>query len=761
MPFKSQKLSLVFVLSRALLLGLLVVFTIMLAFLHNYGSQILKSLVNEHLDYIITAQSDNIAQLLWDFEIDKIDVSLKNITDDRRIKSARIIEHSSSGESVFAEKNWDENVAKTSEIKSQDLIYINNQGEKRKIGALQVVLDFTSVQNYLKNALIIGISFFILSFSVLILIFFMLIKRATYPITNLSESLIDADYFTHKIEKPQYATKEINDLFETLINMQFIMQRQTKEIQSQKALLHTIIENLPLGMTVERANGSKEIVIINHKYKKLFGLNSDTRCEDNQLLISAIHEEKDVEFLECLNESVLTKACVKEVADYSANSSKTPFIAKVIKAPIVDENGEVNLLITMVSDETKRHKAHQDTIKAKEEAERANRAKSEFLAHMSHELRTPMNSIIGFTNIVVDEAQLSKENLGMMTTIQKSSNLLLNIVNDILDLSKIETGGITLESIPFNFNENVNLVVDTMLPPASAKSLLIELDIPDNEIGLVLGDPTRFTRVLTNLCSNAIKFTEEGSVKIFINYNMIDNKNVEITFSVTDTGIGIPANKLDHIFEKFSQADDTITRKYGGTGLGLTITKQLVELMGGGIHVESELGKGSTFMIQLPFKKVSTSAQVVDKATDKLVSKNNKSVTNIQDAKILIAEDQKMNQLLLKKLMQRSEIENFDITEDGALALDAFKNANFSYDLVILDCHMPNMTGYEAAENIRKLEREKNAERVPIIAITADAMIGTYDKCINAGMDDYLTKPINEKEFKTALTKWLNYSHLR
>jgi len=327
-------------------------------------------------------------------------------------------------------------------------------------------------------------------------------------------------------------------------------------------------------------------------------------------------------------------------------------------------------------------------------------------------------------------------------------------VNDILDLSKIESNGIILENIPFDFQESIKLVVDTMRPIASAKSLTLELNNPDNDIGLVLGDPTRFSRILTNLCGNAIKFTEEGSVKILINYNATDNENVEITCSVSDTGVGIPADKLDHIFEKFSQADDSITRKYGGTGLGLAITKQLVELMGGEIHVESKPGAGSTFTVQLSFTRTSASDTADENTADTTSLQNIISAIPIQSAKVLIAEDQKMNQILLKKLMERLGVESFDITDDGALALDAYKKSDCSYDLVILDCHMPNMTGYEAAKNMRKLEQEKNAKRVPIIAVTADAMIGTNEKCIEAGMDDYITKPLEATVFKNTLSQW-------
>jgi len=378
MPSKMRKPSFVFVLSRALFLGLLVVFSIMAAFLHFYGSKMLKSSMDDQLDYIITTQSNSIAQLLWDFEVEKIDVSLKNITDDERIKSAQIIEYSDYGESVFAEKNWDEKESKASEIRSHDIVYINDLGEKRALGALRIILDYTSVEASIRNAFITGALFFLVSFFALVVMFLILIKRATNPIVSLSKSLVGADYFTHKIEKPQSSTREIDDLFETLIDMQLIMQSQTQEIQSQKALLDTIIDNLPLGMTVEHANESKEIVIINNMYKKFFGLTSDVVKADNHLLITDIHEKQDAEFLENLNERVVREAFVKEVHDYSANTSKNPFIAKVIKAPIVDENGDVTFLITMVSDETKRYKAHKETLKAKEDAERANKVKSEF-----------------------------------------------------------------------------------------------------------------------------------------------------------------------------------------------------------------------------------------------------------------------------------------------------------------------------------------------------------------------------------------------
>ncbi len=393
----------------------------------------------------------------------------------------------------------------------------------------------------------------------------------------------------------------------------------------------------------------------------------------------------------------------------------------------------------------------------KEKAERANHAKSEFLANMSHELRTPLNSIMGITKMLMEDAPKNSEEKEMTGTVHKSATSLLSIVNDILDLSKIEAGEIILEKIGFDFAEVLSRNIETLAPIASAKGIWLnyKYEKGNETVPYLVGDPTRLSRVLMNLIGNAIKYTSEGCVEVQIKYKELNEQKIELYCSVIDTGIGIPEHKYDLIFEKFSQADETTTRKFGGTGLGLAITKELVEMMHGDIGVDSVEGQGSTFWFKIPFEITDelhdeTSNTEVSCCTDH----DNANRIPVSKARILVAEDHELNQAFIKKLLSRLGFVDYNLVTNGALALQAYQC--FDYDIILMDCHMPEKNGYETTQDIRTLEEESD-KHTPIIALTADAMLGTKDKCLNAGMDDYVSKPIDADRFKYILACWIDF----
>ena len=386
---------------------------------------------------------------------------------------------------------------------------------------------------------------------------------------------------------------------------------------------------------------------------------------------------------------------------------------------------------------------------ARRAADAANSAKSDFLANMSHELRTPLNSIIGMANLLLED-RVTPTQRDMLETVNYSSKNLLDIVNDVIDFSKIESGALELESIPFNVQETVSKVVDMLMPIASSKGLSLSLEIENTPVPNVVGDPTRYARIVTNLASNALKYTEAGDVRVTLGFETMGDHAITLRLSVADTGIGIAQEKLGKIFEKFVQADSSTTRKYGGSGLGLAITKQLVEAMNGTISVTSKEGVGSTFTAIVPFP---TTADVIDDHRTQQIQFAC-GVLPAWQARILVAEDHPLNQAFMKKLLPSIGITRFTIVENGKLALEAV--GRNEADLVFMDCHMPEMNGYEATQAIREAET-MTGYRIPIIAMTANALMGERERCIACGMDEYISKPVSKPLLMQILSNWIRF----
>jgi signal transduction histidine kinase/CheY-like chemotaxis protein len=358
--------------------------------------------------------------------------------------------------------------------------------------------------------------------------------------------------------------------------------------------------------------------------------------------------------------------------------------------------------------------------------------KENFLANMSHEIRTPLNAILGFTSIL-QKTKLENEQKDYVDIIQRSGDNLLSIVNDILDLSKIEAGMLRIEEAPFRVSDIIS-TVETMLSPRAEEKklkLFVNLDVDVPEI--VSGDAVRLTQILVNLVSNSIKFTEDGGVYLRVTMLKMENNTAKLEFLVRDTGIGIPAEKQLTIFDRFEQAEAETTRRFGGTGLGLSIVKNLVELQKGTITLFSNEGHGSSFTVELSFKICEGERTVREIKRHVAISDNNKS-----GIRILIAEDNSMNQRLIRHLL-KSRGYNFDLVFNGVQAIESLKKQ--SYDMVLMDIQMPEMDGYSATRQIR----EELKSTIPVIAMTAHAMSGEREKCIKSGMNDYISKPINEE----------------
>lgn len=386
---------------------------------------------------------------------------------------------------------------------------------------------------------------------------------------------------------------------------------------------------------------------------------------------------------------------------------------------------------------------------AKEQAEKSNAAKSDFLSNMTHELRTPLNSIIGLTNLLATNA-IDAEQKEMFDTVRQSSQLLLSLVNDILDLSRIEAGEVRIESVTFDLKTCVERTLNMLRYIADEKKIALTshfgLQLPP-----LVGDPLRIEQILANLLSNAIKFTDEGSVSVHISHTPIDHSRMNVRIEVSDTGVGISPEKLHGVFDKFVQVNSHIKGQLTGSGLGLAICRQLVKVMGGTMGVESTVGEGSTFWISIPFT-VGYSLYEGD-----LLDNQRASVCGAlrqEGVRILIVEDHPLNQAFIRQLMKRYGLNLYDLVETGPQALEALRKN--TYDLILMDCMIPDLNGYETTKLIRKNE-EGTGTHIPIIAVTANAMQGEAEKCLIAGMDDYIAKPISEQMFVNVLSQWIRF----
>lgn len=366
----------------------------------------------------------------------------------------------------------------------------------------------------------------------------------------------------------------------------------------------------------------------------------------------------------------------------------------------------------------------------------AMRAKSDFLANMSHEIRTPLNAIKGFVDILY-KSEVDRKKQKKLKIIKESSDSLLTIINDILDFSKIDSHKLLVEEVPLNIRDVFNQVIDLFFEKAQEKNIIIKINIDKTLPINILGDIVRIKQVFSNLVSNAIKFAYKNTI-INIEIKYITKTN-EMLCKVIDKGVGIDSKNIKNIFNSFTQEDSTTTRRFGGTGLGLSISKALVELMGGKINVNSELMKGSCFYFTLP----------VSEAMDTKTIESEEIGTGLLKGKILIVEDNKSNQMLMSMLLDDLNLES-EIASDGLKALEAVKKTN--YDLILMDENMPNMNGIEATKQIKSL---KNIKQVPIIAVTANALKGDKEKFIDAGMDNYLSKPIDSNKLEKILRKYL------
>jgi len=610
-----------------------------------------------------------------------------------------------------------------------------------------------------------------------------MLKKKKHPL--LEKQINRASRFTHD------GKYDLEKLFEiisiTYQEQETLMDRygranrlMNNEILENKKFLDLILSNAAEGILGIDTQG--KITFANKTTLSMLGYKKEEIIELNLCkLIYLVHNTSDKDF-SCKDSNLKICLPIKEgimarsEEEFFKRKDGSYFPASYTSTPIIDEKQEITGAVVTFENITQRKKIlkelddHRQNLEkrveekthdlqeaiekieeAKNEAVKANQAKSAFLANMSHEIRTPMNAIVGMSNLMLD-TRLNSEQREWAEAVKTSGDMLLNIINDIIDLSKIEAGKLTLEEISFDLPKTLEEITRIYLYQAQDKGIDIVTKIDPKLPQYVVGDPVRIKQIFTNLISNALKFTNSGNITIRLSKGKISKNIININCSVEDTGIGIEKEKQQKIFEKFSQAEESTTRKYGGTGLGLTIVSELIERMNGKLVLKSKPGKGSRFSFTVALKKSDQKEQHTDNSSPLTNSQGKKTYTQYPMRSALAVDDMRINIMLLQKVLGKFGVD-VDIASNGK---EAFKKAKEKkFDIVFMDCQMPEMDGFEATTAIRKHEKENDTDAVKIVALTADAMTGDREKCLSLGMNDYINKPFQEEDIARVLDLWL------
>ena len=576
-----------------------------------------------------------------------------------------------------------------------------------------------------------------------ILLFPIFINNEFRGFLGFDDCTTERDWTEEEVSILQILANNVSITLERIENLNLI-----DESQSQFKLL---ADNIPGVVFLSEDDEKYSKIYINDKIETLTGYAKEDFLEGRIYLIDLVHK-KDKKLVIEENQKAINSNHPFQL-EYRIQKKSGEYIWIEEFSDTVLKDGKVAYIGGILIDITEK-KAIEKEIKARQFAEASNKAKSDFLANMSHEIRTPLNAIVGFSTLL-NETALDRNQKEYLTTVNQSANILLEVVNDILDFSKIETGKLELEFKKINLYDLVAPVIEIIRFDATKKNINLIFNYDKEIPKYVAIDPLRIKQILLNLLSNAVKFTNKGDVELQIKLHQIKNSQAKILFLVKDSGIGIKKDNQQKIFEPFSQEDNSTTRKYGGTGLGLTITNNILKLMASKLELDSTYKKGSSFFFELELEYWTQNSESAEEKINEMIIAFDDETNNVQknllnkNFKILIVEDNKINMMLTRTLMKKIfPATSLFEAENGLIGIEKF--TQHQPDLILLDVQMPIMNGYEAAQEIRKTNKT-----IPIIALTAGTISGEKEKCIEYGMNDYISKPIDKDLFENTLIKWL------
>ena len=638
---------------------------------------------------------------------------------------------------IFSQKyRWNAQTNSLTEL-NEKLLHLPKDNFTWILNEIQKFKIFCSVVSKIPDE---EIKKFFISFGIKsMLILPIYVKDEMYGILFFNDSTIEREWSTDEIVILSSLANNISTSIERNINEKIIFESEEK--------FKLIANNIPGTVFLSKFDENYTKVYINDEIETLTGYPKEDFLYHNLSFISLIHPDQKSDILVEQYENLNNGKQINSKYQIKRKDGNYVWIEEYADA--IKKDGEIEYIGGIFIDITKQKEA-EDAIKAKDYAVTANKAKSDFLANMSHEIRTPLNGIIGFTDLLKN-TKLEKIQKNYMNTINQSALSLLEIVNDILDFSKIESGKLELDIKKYNLLELTSEVIELIKYDSNIKNINLQLNIESSIPNYIYTDSLRLKQILINLLSNAVKFTENGNVTLKISIlEKIDFENYKLRFSVLDTGIGIKDEYQKIIFEAFSQGDNSTTRKFGGTGLGLTISNQLLGLMNSQLQLKSEYETGSEFYFDINILTTINPDEAIHTPIIHKPEKINNALGH-ESYKILLVEDNKINMLLAKTLVKQI-IPNCSVYEavNGKEAVEKFQI--IKPDLVLMDIQMPFLNGYEATAAIRKLEIGKHT---PIIALTAGTIIGEKEKCLEAGMDDYTSKPIIKEIFEAIIIKWI------